>query len=189
MTAPDTSPAAIAAPAFTFDAPYEAYTRTGLFGEYVALHRAGELVATFSFREWGGEPTAIQAAWNFAYRVETCAECDALSAERDRLAAQVVQLQRNEKLALAQVDRLLALTNKIDDDLQESRKYAEALVQELKDRAIKADVLRDAAQALGAMPEGYCFCSANRIGDDSKTHEPECADLRAALTALEKPHD
>jgi hypothetical protein len=41
--------------------------------------------------------------------------------------------------------------------------------------------LRDAAQALGAMPEGYCFCSANRIGDDSKAHEPECAELRAAL--------
>ena len=37
------------------------------------------------------------------------------------------------------------------------------------------------AQALGAMPEGYCFCSENRIGDDSKTHEPECHDLRAAL--------
>ena len=43
--------------------------------------------------------------------------------------------------------------------------------------------LVEAAEALGAMPEGYCFCSAHRIGDDSKVHEPECADLRAALAA------
>ena len=41
--------------------------------------------------------------------------------------------------------------------------------------------LEDAIKALGAMPEGYCFCSKNRIGDDSKIHEPECRDLRAAL--------
>lgn len=41
--------------------------------------------------------------------------------------------------------------------------------------------LRSAVKALGAMPEGYCFCSKNRVGDDSKQHEPECADVRAAL--------
>ena len=45
--------------------------------------------------------------------------------------------------------------------------------------------LVEAARALGAIPEGYCFCSANRVGDDSKIHEPECADLRAALVAKE----
>ena len=45
--------------------------------------------------------------------------------------------------------------------------------------------LVEAARALGAMPEGYCFCSANRVGDDSKIHEPECADLRATLVAKE----
>lgn len=45
--------------------------------------------------------------------------------------------------------------------------------------------LVEAAGGLGAMPEGYCFCSRSRIGDDSKTHEPECADLRAALAAIE----
>lgn len=41
---------------------------------------------------------------------------------------------------------------------------------------------REAIEALGAMPEGFCFCSANRVGDDSKVHEPECRDLRAALS-------
>jgi hypothetical protein len=45
-------------------------------------------------------------------------------------------------------------------------------------------LLIQAVRALGAMPEGYCFCSKDRIGDDSKTHEPECADLRAALERL-----
>lgn len=45
--------------------------------------------------------------------------------------------------------------------------------------------LVEAARALGAMPEGYCFCSTNRIGDDSKVHDPECADLRATLVKME----
>ena len=49
--------------------------------------------------------------------------------------------------------------------------------------------LVDAARALGAVPEGYCFCSANRVGDDSKIHEPECADLRAALVACKEARD
>lgn len=44
----------------------------------------------------------------------------------------------------------------------------------------------EAAEALGAMPEGYCFCRAHRIGDDSKVHEAECADLRAALAAAKE---
>ena len=45
--------------------------------------------------------------------------------------------------------------------------------------------LVEAARAIGTLPEGYCFCSTNRIGDDSKAHEPECADLRAALVKME----
>ena len=60
----------------------------------------------------------------------------------------------------------------------------EAAVDALRE---KVERLTGAAEALGAMPEGYCFCSRNRIGDDSKTHEPECADLRAALTEGSAP--
>lgn len=81
--------------------------------------------------------------------------------------------------------------------LAESREYGLALVQELKDRGEKQDTFtamassmdadfeafRSAVEALGAMPEGYCFCSKDRIGDDSKTHEPECRDIRAMLAA------
>jgi len=80
-------------------------------------------------------------------------------------------------------------------DLAESREYGVALVQEIADRAAKTDALLAlansmdadfkkfacAVEALGAMPEGYCFCSKDRIGDDSKVHEPECADIRAFL--------
>lgn len=43
--------------------------------------------------------------------------------------------------------------------------------------------LLEAIQAHGAMPEGYCFCSQDRIGDDSKIHEPECRDLRLAIAS------
>ena len=56
------------------------------------------------------------------------------------------------------------------------------LASELATLRAQVERLTGAAEALGAMPGGYCFCSRNRIGDDSKTHEPECADLRAALT-------
>ena len=81
----------------------------------------------------------------------------ALVAEmRDR----TIKTDRDRKLVEAQVDRLLAMTNSMDDDFQS---------------------LRSATEALGAMPEGYCFCSKDRIGDDSKIHEPECAELREAL--------
>ena len=52
-----------------------------------------------------------------------------------------------------------------------------------------SEAVVEAAQALGSMPEGYCFCSTDRIGDDSKAHEPECADLRAALAAMEANDD
>lgn len=41
--------------------------------------------------------------------------------------------------------------------------------------------LLEAVKALGVIGEGYCFCSSNRIGDDSRQHEPECADLRAII--------
>ena len=80
-------------------------------------------------------------------------------------------------------------------DLTESREYAIALDSELADRSEKQAAftamassmdtdfqeLRSSIEALGAMPEGYCFCSKDRIGDDSKIHEPECRDLRAVL--------
>lgn len=49
------------------------------------------------------------------------------------------------------------------------------------------DKLREAVKALGALPDGYCFCSADRTGDDSKEHEPECAAIRAALAAAPQP--
>ena len=67
----------------------------------------------------------------------------------------------------------------------------EATIGEIREVAAQHAVARlvEAAQALGAMPEGYCFCSANRVGDDRKIHEPECADIRAALAAMEANDD
>lgn len=64
--------------------------------------------------------------------------------------------------------------------LSASQADAGAVMVEVDWKA-RAEALQTAAEALGAMPEGYCFCSDHRIGDDSKIHEPECADLRALL--------
>ena len=48
--------------------------------------------------------------------------------------------------------------------------------------AVALHNLQDAAEALGALPDGYCFCSADRHGEGpEESHEPECRDLRAAL--------
>lgn len=45
--------------------------------------------------------------------------------------------------------------------------------------------LVETVEALGAMPEGFCFCSQERVGDDSKEHEVECADVRKTLVPFQ----
>jgi len=42
-------------------------------------------------------------------------------------------------------------------------------------------------QALGAMPEGYCFCFGNERDPNKPEHEHtgECRDLRSALKAVQ----
>lgn len=88
--------------------------------------------------------------------------------------------QEPEMIHRADADLAMA-TPKPEDDLR--LLHTEAAEAELSTLRAQVERLTGAAEALGAMPGGYCFCSRNRIGDDSKTHEPECADLRAALTA------
>lgn len=94
---------------------------------------------------------------------------------------------------------LSAALRETSKQLDESLEYGLALEEELSARAEKTDQfvamaasmdedfqsLRDAVEALGAMPEGYCFCSKDRVGDDSKAHEPECADIRKELKGVE----
>ena len=48
--------------------------------------------------------------------------------------------------------------------------------------------MREALGALGAMPEGYCFCFGNRRDPLKPEHEHtgECRDARAALDARDK---
>lgn len=92
------------------------------------------------------------------------ASADLIAQDRDRLAAEVARLS----------DRLNS----------EMKLYAE---WRGRSEAAEAEVarLREAAKALGALPDGYCFCSSNRVGDDSKIHEPECSDLRNVINGAE----
>ena len=48
------------------------------------------------------------------------------------------------------------------------------------DHLERVQVLRAALEALGAMPDGYCFCRAFR-DPDKENHSGECAQARAAL--------
>lgn len=111
--------------------------------------------------------------------------------DADRIAATDLYPVRCRTL----IANLAAALRKMTADLQEAREYGLAMGEELAARAAKTDrfvamaasmdadfeAFVDAVKALGAMPEGYCFCSEDRIGDDSKTHEPECRDVRALI--------
>lgn len=133
---------------------------------------APERILAWSYSDpWGNELRWFAAPGDFTPDGSETEyiRADIHAAALDRLArleAESARLDRECKLAEAQVDRLLALSTSMDADFA---KFVEAV------------------QALGAMPEGYCFCSKDRIGDDSKEHEPECADLRALL--MDGRHD
>jgi hypothetical protein len=44
--------------------------------------------------------------------------------------------------------------------------------------------LKGAIEALGVIGNSYCFCSGNRLDDDTSWHEPECQNICKALEAL-----
>jgi len=77
---------------------------------------------------------------------------------------------------LQQAESLLAAP-----DAEDCERFASRYGSSLVAAAREYRELLEAVEGLGALPEGYCFCSSNRIGDDSRTHEPECRDLRAAI--------
>lgn len=119
-------------------------------------------------REETGEGAMQRALLNYAADVVSlCAPASALAE---------LQALRDER------DRLDAVTNTLSEMWEGEQTARHSAEAELVMLRAQVERLVGAAEALGAMPEGYCFCSRNRIGDDSKTHEPECADLRAALT-------
>lgn len=52
----------------------------------------------------------------------------------------------------------------------------------------KVEKLREAIEAHGMLPNGFCVCSKDRDGEKSN-HQPECRDLRAALAETENAND
>ncbi len=88
----------------------------------------------------------------------------ALAAERDALAARLAEVEEN-LVGVCQREAASTVRWEAKLDAAEAREAK----------------LRAAAEALGALPEGYCFCSKDRTGDDRKKHEPECAELRTIL--------
>ena len=91
-------------------------------------------------------------------------------AEAYDLIYEVVQAHATSDDGLPEIKALLVEVDKAD----------RLLAGILHGRRVALGLLT-AAEALGAMPQGYCFCSRDRIGDDSKVHEPECAAMRAAI--------
>ena len=101
----------------------------------------------------------------------------------EQIAAMVNRLKLAKITGCRAAYALLGATplDKINADIAAAADLIEAQAAELATLRAERDAMRISVEALGAMPEGYCFCSKDRIGDDSKTHEPECADLRIAL--------
>lgn len=75
-------------------------------------------------------------------------------------------------------DEIKAAANSWADRNHNEATKAATMIRQL---LVENDGLRSAAEALGALPDGYCFCSKDRSGTDAKEHEPECAELRVAL--------
>lgn len=75
-----------------------------------------------------------------------------------------------------------------DPDGEDCERFASRYGGELLAIAESHADLLAAAQALGALPDGFCFCfcSSDRVGDDRKVHQPECAELRAAIAKAEE---
>lgn len=95
------------------------------------------------------------------------AETWALVNQRDE---EVAKHRRNSDTANYQVERMLAMSVSMDADFEAA--------------TTRHNALKSAVEALGALPDGYCFCSSNRHGDGApESHEPECRELRAALVA------
>lgn len=63
---------------------------------------------------------------------------------------------------------------------------AEAAQRALTDRGAEIERLRDAIGTLGAIGNGYCFCSHDR-DPDKADHQPECRDARQALAPTAAP--
>lgn len=69
----------------------------------------------------------------------------------------------------------------LNDDAKAARAIADAATEQAE-RA-KAERLGVAIQALGSLPEGYCYCGQDR--DPLKSiHEAECRILREAMEEL-----
>lgn len=108
----------------------------------------------------------------------------------DALAADVYRIGINYGLTSHQfwlLYRDYAIATANDHDALKAAAQADYAARILAALIPAPDTLRqvrEAIEALSAMPEGYCFCSKDRIGDDSKIHEPECRDLRAALAMI-----
>lgn len=96
-------------------------------------------------------------------------DCDNEDCVRCFHYPEILEQKKAARSALAPTDALAEL---------------QALRAELAATQAKLARMVEAAEALGAMPEGYCFCSQNRIGDESKTHEPECRDFRLLLQKI-----
>jgi hypothetical protein len=60
-----------------------------------------------------------------------------------------------------------------------------ALISTMRNMIEPLAELWAAVEALGAMPEGYCYCNGFRDAGQNN-HDPECRDIRAALAALER---
>jgi hypothetical protein len=80
------------------------------------------------------------------------------------------------------------------DTLRSQLEYSElrvkAMENALRESAAQLAALREAAEAVGCLPDGYCFCFGHTrdARKPEAEHTGECRQLRAALDAArEKP--
>ena len=124
------------------------------------------------------DPTpVVMPEWSTSDKARHYAAMVTNTNDADILRAAISDLCRDN-------ERLAVMLKSAKQPAPTSALGCKAMQAELATLRAERDAMRISVEALGAMPEGYCFCSKDRIGDDSKSHEPECADLRSALAKI-----
>lgn len=87
-------------------------------------------------------------------------------------------------MAMSPEDLKMAEALLVEPDAEDCERFSSRYGSQLLTSARSQAELLSATQALGVIGGGYCFCSAAR-DPDKADHEPECAELRAAIANSE----
>ena len=101
-----------------------------------------------------------------------------------RFEGKICASSDDEVLAAEAIERLTRERGEARGESLRWQNGCNAALDRAEAAEAKVAKLREAIEAHGMLPNGFCVCSNNRDGEKSN-HQPECRDLRAALAETE----